>query len=223
MTYFTQLKAFIAKEISLEWREKQAINSILLYLTTTIFVCYLSFRFKETKIDPIVWNALFWIIILFTGINAVAKSFLQESQGRLIYYYTLISPQILIVAKMIYNALLMLVIGFLALLVYTVIMGNPVQDMLLFSLSIFLGAIGFSTTLTLVSGIASKVKNSSVMVAILGFPIILPMLLMLIKLSKNAMDGLALSASYDELMTLSALSTIVVAVSYILFPYLWRA
>ncbi len=33
-----------------------------------------------------VWNGLFWMIQLFICVNAVAKSFLQESQGRMLYF-----------------------------------------------------------------------------------------------------------------------------------------
>jgi heme exporter protein B len=59
--------------------------------------------------------------------------------------------------------------------------------------------------------------------AILSFPVILPIMLMVIKLSKNAMDGLERSVSTDEILILVAINAIVFAVSYLLFPYLWRS
>jgi heme exporter protein B len=37
------------------------------------------------------------------------------------------------------------------------------------------------------------------------------------------MDGLDRSASTDELIVLMAINAIIVAVSYLLFPYLWRS
>jgi heme exporter protein B len=85
-----------------------------------------------------------------------------------------------------------------------------------------LGAFGFSTSLTMISGIASKASNTTSLMAILSFPVIIPMLLMLMKLSKNAIDGLDRSTSMDEITTLLAINAIVISVSYILFPYLWR-
>jgi len=51
----------------------------------------------------------------------------------------------------------------------------------------------------------------------------LPMLLMLIKISMHAIDGLERSLIYDELTTLVALNAIVLALSYLLFPFLWRS
>ena len=100
---------------------------------------------------------------------------------------------------------------------------NPIQDVKTLLPSILVGAEGCSTSPTMISSIASKAANSSTLMAVLSFPVIVPMLLMLIKMSKNAMDGLERSASFDELLTLLAINMIVITVSYILFPYLWRS
>ena len=86
---------------------------------------------------------------------------MQESRGQLLYYYTLVRPQAVILAKMLYNALLLLALGAAGLLSYTVVLGNPVQDVPLFVANLVLGAVGFATTLTLVSGIAAKAANSA--------------------------------------------------------------
>ena len=102
-------------------------------------------------------------------------------------------------------------------------MGNPVQNLGMYLVGIVLGAVGFSATLTMVAGIASKAENTSTLMAILSFPIILPMVLMLIRLSKNAMDGLEWNTSYDEILTLLGIDAIVIALSYLLFPFLWRS
>ena len=101
-------------------------------------------------------------------------------------------------------------------------MGNPVADFGLFLVNLGLGSIGFSGAFTLVSAIASQANNSGTLMAILGFPIILPLLLILIKVSKNAMDGLDLSVSTDEIFTLLAIDAIVVTVSWLLFPFVWK-
>ncbi|MFT4031619.1 MAG: heme exporter protein CcmB [Siphonobacter sp.] len=218
-----EVKALIAKEIRLEWRQRYALNGMLLYLVSTIFVCYLSFRLRINQLEPITWNTLFWIIQLFTAVSAIAKSFTQERAGRLLYYYTLASPVGVILSKMLYNTGLMLGLSLVGFGVYAFVMGNPVGDILFYVLSIALGSVGFAGTLTMVAGIASKAENSPTLMSVLSFPIILPMLLMLLKFSKNALDGLARSQSTDEILTLLALNAIVWILSVILFPYLWRS
>lgn len=222
MNLISEIKFLVEKDLLLELRQKYALHGMMLYIVSTVFVCYMSFKFSNGEIHPITWNTLFWIIMLFTAVNAIAKSFVQEGRGRLLYYYTLVSPQSVILSKIIYNALLMLVLAIVGLVVYSLVIGNPVQDMTLFVVNVILGGLGFSSSFTMISAIASKAANGGTLMAILGFPIILPMLIMLIKISKNAMDGLALYNSYDELITLGAINMIVVTISYLLFPYLWR-
>jgi heme exporter protein B len=218
-----ELKALIEKEIRLEWRQRYALNGMILYIVSTVFVCYMSFALKTKGIEPITWNTLLWIILLFTAVNSITKSFTQERAGRQLYYYTLASPQGIIISKIIYNIVLLLALSLIGLFIYIVFLGNPVQNLLMYLTAVVLGAIGFSSTLTMVAGIASKAENTSTLMAVLSFPIILPMLSMLIRLSKNAMDGLEWNTSYDEILILLAIDAIVITTSYLLFPFLWRS
>jgi heme exporter protein B len=219
----SEIRTLLWKEFLLEWRQKYAINGMLLYLASTILVCYMSFNLKPNQLNVLTWNALFWIILLFTAVNAVAKSFLQERYGRMFYYYSLVSPQSVILSKTIYNLVLMLILALLGYAVYATVLGNPVQDKLYFLISIVLGAIGFSIIFTMISAIASKAQNSNMLMAVLGFPIIIPVMVMVLKISKSAIDGLDRSLSTDEVFVLLAINIMIATVAYILFPYLWRS
>lgn len=215
-----QVQQLVKKEIRLEWRSKYALNGVLLYVVSTVFVCSMSFI---TMPEKLTWNALFWIIMLFASINAVAKSFLQESRGRHLYMYTLVSPVALIIAKTIYNSLLMIGLTLVALLFYCVVFNPPADiDFLMYFLAVILGSISFATIFTMVSAIASKAGNGGMLMAILSFPIIIPVLIVLIKLAKNAIDGLDRSVSLDDIGLLVVINIMVMTVSLILFPYLWR-
>ncbi len=214
-----QIKDLVRKEIILEWRSKYALNGVFLYVISTVFVCYLSFL----SIDKLTWNALFWIIMLFASINAIAKSFLQESKGRHLYMYTLVSPTAIIIAKTIYNSLLMIVLTLIALAFYCLVF-NPHADIdiSMYLVAAILGSLSFSTIFTMVSAIASKTGNGGILMAILSFPIIIPVLIVLIKFAKNAIDGLDRSVSLDEIGLLALINVMVMTVALLLFPYLWR-
>jgi heme exporter protein B len=218
-----ELRTLIGKEITLEWRQRYALNGMLLYIVSTVFVCYLSFRLKSNQLNPLTWNTLFWIIVLFTAVSAISKSFTQERAGRLLYYYTLASPRGIILSKILYNSGLMIVLSLAGFGFYAFVMGNPVGDIPMYLLTIVLAGIGFASTLTMVAGIASKAENNAALMSILSFPAIIPMLLMVMKLAKNALDGLDRSVSGEEIVVLLALDAIVISLSLILFPYLWKS
>ncbi|SOE22925.1 heme exporter protein B [Spirosomataceae bacterium TFI 002] len=217
-----EIAALIGKDLLLELRNRYALSGIILYVISTVFICYLSFKLKVDQLNPITWNALFWIIILFTAINAIAKSFQQESKQRQIYFYTIANASSIIVAKLIYNFLLMSVLLLLGIGVYALFLGNPVQDFFQYLAASMLGAFCFASTLTLVAGIAAKADNTASLMALLSFPIILPSFMILMRITKNAMDGLEWNSSSSDFVILAGINIIVIALSYILFPYLWR-
>lgn len=226
MEIINQTWYLFKKEVLLEWRSKYAFNGVLLYVVSTVFICYISFKltpgFEDSTGYKIIWNVLFWIIILFAAVNAIAKSFIQESRSRLLYYYTIASPQAIILSKTLYNILLMSLLSVLALLVYLLFFNNTIGDPLFYFLAVVLGSISFSTVFTMISAIASKAGNNGTLMSVLSFPVIIPVILVLIRLSKSAMDGVDRSFSYGNIGVLCAINAIVIATALLLFPFLWR-
>ncbi len=219
MNLLRQTKHLFLKEIRLELRQKYAISGILLYVISTVFVVYITLG---QQVGGAVWAALFWIIVLFASVNAVAKSFVQESAKRQLYYYSLANPAAVILSKVLYNSLLLLSISFLALAVFTIVLGNPIVHFWLFCQVLFLGSVGFSITFTFISAISAKASQSATLMAILSFPVIIPMLITLIRLSKIAINLMADSAYYKDMLILVCIDVILLSLSFMLFPFLWR-
>lgn len=195
------------------------LTGVLIYVVSTGFICYMSFR---QIIDIPTWNALFWIIMVFAAINAVARSFMQESKGLQLYYYTLLHPASVILSRILYNSFLLLTVAFVHLLFYSLFLGNQIADLPMFMVGLILGSTGLASTLTLVSAIASRANNSPSLMAILSFPILIPLLMTILRFSKNAIDGIGWSVNGNYAWILVALTGIVITLSYLLFPYLWR-
>src|SRR5205085_5525804 len=121
---FTLLK----KDFLLELRQQHSFFGILLYVASTIFVLFLAMG----KPEGTVWNGLFWMIQLFICVNAVAKSFLQESRGRMLYFYFISSAVEFIIAKTVYNIFLMIGMSLISLGLFTLLLGNPLDNVLRF-------------------------------------------------------------------------------------------
>lgn len=219
----SRIKILLRKELVLELRRKSVISGIALYLLSLIFICYLTFSLRHNAINEATWSALFWLTILFSVINTVAKSFIGEKAGTSIYYYSIASPQVIILSKIVYNTILCFFLSVAAYILFQLFIDNPVENHGLFLLTLVLTSAGFSGSLTLISGIASRANNSSVLMAVLSFPILIGILLMAIRITKNVLDGIDPSASYDELLNLLAINAILTTLAYLLFPYIWRS
>lgn len=215
----TEIKFLVTKEIRLELKQKYVLNGILLYLVSTIFVTYLAF---ENVITAETWNSLFWIILLFVAVNGISKSFIQESPARHLYYYTIASPQAVVLSKIIYNLFLMAILSLLSFVFFLMLMGNQVVNLPLFLLALVLGSLGLSSVLTMVAAIASRASHNFSLMAILSFPIVLPLLATLMKISKTALSSMEWTGLSGFLVILLTINVAVILLAYLLFPYLWR-
>ena len=203
----------------IDWRQQNPITGILLYLATTIFTTYMAF---QGFVSLEVWNALFWIILLFTGINAVSKSFIQEER-RTHYYFFSCKPVDIISAKLIYSCSFLLIFTLLSIIVFSTLFGNPIPNYVLFLINIFLGVLGISSAFTMVSAIAFRTSNRPIMMAVLGFPAIIPVIILSINNSYQILDGFIWMQVQGNVFALLSVDVIIIALTYILFPFTWKS
>lgn len=210
--------ALVKKDLLLEMRQQYTLYGILLYVASTIFVVYLSMGQPEDT----VWNGLFWVIQLFVCVNAVAKSFLAEGRGRMLYFYTIAGPVDFVLAKLLFNLILMLVMSLLSLLIFSLLLGNPLHNFLQFTFIACLGGISLSLVFTFLAAIAAKAQQQSAMVAIMGFPLIIPQLLLLMKIAGTGFSDVIQAGWWQMILILTGFDLLVVVLAVILFPFLWK-
>ena len=201
----------------LEVRQQYSFYGILLYVGATIFVLFMAIDEPESK----VWNGLFWVIQLFICINAVAKSFLQESRGRMLYFYSIASPANFVLSKLLFNSLLMLIMSLLSLALFSLFLGNPMVKAGAFVGLVLLGGWSLSLVFTFLAAIAARAQQNAAIMAVLGFPLIIPQLTLLMKLS-NAAFNPVLTIHASDILLLVSLDILVLLLSVILFPFLWK-
>lgn len=217
MSSIRHIYTLFKKDLLLEVRQQYSFYGILLYICATVFVLYMAMQEPEAK----VWNGLFWIIQLFISINAVAKSFLQESRGRMLYFYSIAGPRDFVLAKLLFNSILMLLMSMTSLILFSLFMGNPVQKAPQFIGLVLLGGWSLSLVFTFLAAIAAKAQQNAAIMAILGFPIIIPQLMLLMKLSNSVFNNIT-SIPVVTLLLIIALDILVILLAVILFPFLWK-
>lgn len=217
MNSFKQIWALFRKDLLLEARQSYSFYGVLLYVGATIFVLYMAITQPEYR----VWNGLFWVIQLFICINAVAKSFLGESRGRMLYYQSLVSAQAFVLSKLLFNSLLMLLMSALSLVLFVLFFGNPVLRTGPFIGVVLLGGWSLSLVFSFLAAIAAKAQQNAAIMAILGFPLIIPQLLMLMQVSNSFFTTVPIPV-LNTVLLLILIDVFVILLSSILFPFLWK-
>lgn len=211
-----QSKILFLKEVKTEWRNRYAINGILVQLVSSVFISYLCFQ----RIVPMTWNALYWVIVLFTTINAIARSFIQEREGRLLYYHSLVTPLAVFYSKLVLNVLLSIVIAGMGFLIFAFLLGMPKWELMPYLMLMLLFAAGLGMLFTTISAIASKTKSGGILMPMLSFPLIIPLLLV----GLSAASHLVIGDDVNLLRSVGVMALIdlmIAMLGTILFRFLW--
>ena len=214
-----KIRHILIKDWEIEFRQSFTFYSVLLFAVTVVFFIYKSFN----NINAREWSVLFWIIMLFSGLNAAMKTFLQEKKDTWHYYYTLFDPIDLLAAKLIYNTIFLLLLSFLVIGFMSWFMFFPIHDLRLFSFSLMLGIIGISTVFTFVSVLISAEGANTTLMSILSIPLLLPIMLLVLKSTQVSARLLVDTAVYEDITILGGIDMILLGTIFLLFPYLWRA
>ena len=214
-----QIFYLLKKEFQLEYRNIYSFFGNMLFIIVTIYLCNLIFG----KINnSLVWNSLYWIIILFSSIQFTTRSFLNDSQNNFILYHTLTKPEYIILSKTIYNQIAIIALALLAYLFYWLLLGNMVENIGLFLIAIICGSAVFSAILSTMSAIATNTNNPPTLIAILSIPLLIPVLLAITKLSHGAIIDFTLIETWPLVILLLTINLMTLTMGYILFPYLWK-
>ncbi|MFL5773458.1 MAG: cytochrome C biogenesis protein, partial [Flavisolibacter sp.] len=86
---------------------------------------------------------------------------------------------------------------------------------------VLLGGWSLSLVFTFLEAIAAKAQQNAAIMAILGFPIIIPQLILLMNLSLGVFDHETVIPVTNVLMLIAS-DGLVILISVILFPFLWK-
>ena len=173
----------VRKDIIQEFRDKQTLNTMFLFsfLTVVIF----SYSLFEVSFVP----HLLWIIILFASLLGLSRAFFKEKEvgtleGMLI---SPISPTSILIAKIIYNFILILIIEFSLFILFLIFF--EVNFGIYGFLFTLYATLGFVVVISVFSSFLLNSKAKSMMLPVISMPIIFPLLLASISGLRKIMDG----------------------------------
>jgi heme exporter protein B len=214
--------ALIKKDLIDEYRTRFAVTSIILFALTTLVM--VSFSTGAFVLDTGLHAAFLWIIIFFSSMSALARSFIkEEEQGTARVLKMSTTAEVIFIAKLLFN--LILLTGLLVVLypLYLVLMNPPATgNNLLVIFILFLGSSCLAGTTTILAAIVSQAGSKNTLLPIIAFPVLLPVLLTAIRGTSLALTGTSFSAVLPDLIFLFSFMVIIVTASLLLFPFVWE-
>ena len=214
--------AVFKKDWQSELRTRYAINALAMFILVTISV--ILFSIGQEKVSKHLTGGLFWVIIFFSAMSGLSRAFVsEEERGTTLTLQLIAAPSTIYFGKLIFNLVLVFIMNVAILILYYLLFESfVVLNFSLFLLSLFFGSIGIAVSSTLIAAIISKANTKGTLYPVLSFPILLPLILTLMELTKFAMDGDLISDSIVELAVLVCYDVIMATAGYMLFDFIWK-
>jgi heme exporter protein B len=185
------LFATLAKDLRLEWRSKDSINSMLFFAFLVVVV--FSFAFNPTAEESRqIAGGLIWIALLFAAVMALNQTWAREIRNQVLDAYR-VSPapaNALFIAKVLGNFLFVAVLEALMTPLFVVfydlrVLGPGYQ---LFIVAV-LGTLALVMNGTFFAAISLRTRSREVMLPLILFPISLPALLAMVEATTIILTG----------------------------------
>jgi len=212
----------LKKDYKSELRNRYSFNSLLLFVIITITILLFSIGLEDISLD--IHAGLFWIIVFFAATNGLSRTFVSEEESGTTLVLKLISESgTIFLGKLLFNLCLMLLLSLFVFILYLFFMnGFLIKNYFLFFFTIIFGSIGLSSASTIIAAIISKASNKGTLYPILSFPILLPLFIILIGLTKSSMIGKSIINELNQFLLIISYSGILITVSFLLFDFIWK-
>lgn len=216
-------KVTLNKDLRLEWRSKDAINSMLFFALLVVVI--FSFSFNPTAEESRqIAGGLIWVAFLFAAVVALNQTWARELRNQVLDAYR-VSPapaNALFLAKAIGNFVFVSVLEALMtplfIVFYTLRAIGPAWQLIPVAA---LGTWALVVNGTFFAAMSIRTRSREIMLPLLLFPISIPALLAMVEATSSILTGeasakfwIVLLAVYDLLFT---------TVSFLLFEYVIHA
>lgn len=222
MNFIKSILAIVSKDVRSELRTRYAMNALLMFVV--ISVATIMFALREEEASSEILSGMFWVVIFFTAMSGLSRIFVsEEERGTTMTLQLVASPTVVYFGKLIFNCGLTLALSTAVTLLYVMVFPSfYINSWSIFTMTIFLGSLGFAAAATIIAAIIAKANTKGTLYPVLSFPILIPLLMTVMKSTARALDGEMLSAALGEFQILVSYVMIMIAGSYLLFDYVWK-
>jgi heme exporter protein B len=221
-TWAAEALAVFAKEWRCEFRTRYALNTLGLFAFTTLVVVSVSLGPLGVSVSQgtAVLPVLLWVILLFSAAAGLPRAFVQEEETQTATALRLAAtPSALFCGKLLYGLTLTFALEALVTPVFVAMTSLDVKSPGLLAAVLAAGGYGLAAGSTLVAAIIAQARSKGTLFSVLAFPVLLPLLLIAVELSRHAVAGDPADVALLQLLLYDGSVTVA---GFMLFPVVWN-
>jgi len=192
-------------------------------VTTLIAVSFSigSFRIEEAE-RPFLFSVLLWIILTFSALSGLARSFVKEEEAGTIDVLKLSArPQAVFLGKLFFNLTLLGALELIIVPSFILLMSYQINSPGFFIAIIISGGLGLGAGTTIIAAMIARASTRGALFSALSLPLLLPLMITCIKGCERAAIGMN-NADWPEVKVAVAYFIIMITMSLLLFPLIWE-
>jgi heme exporter protein B len=200
------------------------VNAILMFAVTTLIA--VSFSIGSFRIDPadrpFLYSVLLWIILTFSALSGLARSFVKEEEAGTIDVLKLSArPQAVFLGKLLFNLTLLTALGLIIVPLFIIFMAYQISLPGFFLSVVVSGVLGLGAGTTIIAAMIARASTRGALFSVLSLPLLFPLMITCIKGCERAAVGVN-SAGWPEVRIAIAYVIIMIILSLFLFPLVWE-
>ena len=223
-TYLNEAVAIWLRDLRSEFRTRYALNAILMFAVTTLIAVSFSigsFRIEEAE-RPFLFSVLLWIILTFSALSGLARSFVKEEEAGTIDVLKLSArPQAVFLGKLFFNLTLLGALELIIVPSFILLMSYQINSPGFFIAIIISGGLGLGAGTTIIAAMIARASTRGALFSALSLPLLLPLMITCIKGCERAAIGMN-NANWPEVKVAVAYFIIMITMSLLLFPLVWE-
>jgi len=221
MNFFSGIWAVLAKDLQTELRSRYALNTVLAFVGASLLL--ILFALKADQLPPTPKSGLVWIVILFSALSSLSRSFVMETERHTFDLLRLHGqPSQVYLGKLCYNFMFTFTVNVCTFVIYLFLLNMPVADGLAFILVLILGTAGLSGVATMLGAIVSQADRKGAIFSVLSIPLLFPLILILVRTTKAALI-VGLTENYlNDFWALLGYAGVTITAGILLFDYIWE-
>ena len=214
--------AIFRKDWRSELRTRYAMSALVMFVVTTISIILFALGSEGASVNAL--SGMLWVAVFFAAMSGLSRTFVsEEERGTSMTLQLIATPTAVLLGKLMFNLVLVLLLNIFVVVLYSVFIAEfVIKNYGIFVVIVGLGSIGFAASATIIAAIIARANTKGTLYPVLAFPILLPLLLTVINGTRLATDGAFFEEAFGEFNLLVSYIAAVLAVSYIVFEYIWK-
>ncbi|MFQ5848649.1 MAG: heme exporter protein CcmB [Candidatus Methylomirabilales bacterium] len=221
MNLFQRAWTVLWKDLRIEGRNREGLNTLLFFGAILLFLFHFALGPDRTQIGAAA-GGLLWLGFILMGLFAMARTFQVEREEDCLEGLRLLpgDPGAIYLGKVLWAVVLLGAAELVTFLLFGLLFNVDLWGRLLSLLGVaVLGTVGIAAVGVLFAAMAAHLRAREAMLPLLLFPLLIPLMLAAVQLTQVILDGGSLLEQTHWIRLLAVFDTIFLVVGFLTFTF----